>query len=570
MNRHERRKQLKSKKSNNNTVNSFLLDGIKQHMQRNYQEAENLYNKVLLREPTNYEALRHLGILNQDLENYEKAYNYFISAIKTNPNGFQALSNLATIHMQNKNYDLAHKCLIKSFKINSNYVPTINNLAGYYHKINDPKNAVEYSLRSLKLDPNNALARNQYAKSLMINNQPEKAIAILEELNNQYPRNDDFKSNLSSAYREMGEFEKANKISTEGFKENFKNLTYLLGYTKDKKNELSNEHLNYYDSLLENEKLSFDEKAAICHSFFEYFKNQKNYEKAGSYLVIGNDAQYAFRSFDMKREKEFFKKMQILFSKEMNFVIKDKIKKRIPIFVCGMPRSGTTLCEQILSSHSKVTGAGELNYLAEASKINRVLQPSEEQIGNFELTLKSNQNLLEARNLYLDKLSLRDKDDSVYICDKMPHNFIFIGFIKLILPEAKIIYCKRDPIDNCFSLYSHKFIELSHQYSYNQKILVEYYKLHQKLMNFWFQKYSDDIFVLDNEELVNNQETVSKKLINFCELKWEKQCLEFHKNKRQVRTASIEQVRKPINKKSIGAWKKYENYLSEMLSEIKI
>ena len=88
-------------------------------------------------------------------------------------------------------------------------------------------------------------------------------------------------------------------------------------------------------------------------------------------------------------------------------------------------------------------------------------------------------------------------------------------------------------------------------------------------MNFWFQKYSDDIFVLDNEELVNNQETVSKKLINFCELKWEKQCLEFHKNKRQVRTASIEQVRKPINKKSIGAWKKYEDYLSEMLSELK-
>ena len=95
MNRHERRKQLKSKKRNNNTVNGFLLDGIKQHMKRNYQEAENLYNKALLREPANYEALRHLGILNQDLENYEKAYNYFISAIKTNPNGFQIRMDLS-------------------------------------------------------------------------------------------------------------------------------------------------------------------------------------------------------------------------------------------------------------------------------------------------------------------------------------------------------------------------------------------------------------------------------------------------------------------------------------------
>jgi len=150
----------------------------------------------------------------------------------------------------------------------------------------------------------------------------------------------------------------------------------------------------------------------------------------------------------------------------------------------------------------------------------------------------------------------------------MPHNFLFIGLIKLILPEAKIIYCKRDPMDNCFSLYSHKFIDVSHQYSYNQKMLVEYYKLHQDIMKFWLKDYSDDIFVLDNEELVNNQENTSKKLIDFCDLNWEKQCLEFHKNKRQVRTASIEQVRKPINNKSIGAWKKYESYLSEMLMEL--
>ena len=150
----------------------------------------------------------------------------------------------------------------------------------------------------------------------------------------------------------------------------------------------------------------------------------------------------------------------------------------------------------------------------------------------------------------------------------MPHNFIFIGLIKLILPEAKIIYCKRDPIDNCFSLYSHKFVEVSHQYSYNQKMLGEYYKLHQDLMRFWLKGYGKSIYVLDNEELVNKQESISKELISFCNLEWEKQCLDFHKNKRQVRTASIEQVRKPINNKSIGAWKKYENYLSEMLLEL--
>ncbi len=566
MNRHERRRQKKNNKLNQ-SINQDLLEGIKFHTNKNYIKAEVLYNKVLSSEPANYEAIRHLGILYQDLEQYEKAYNYFLQALKVNPKGFQALSNLATIHMENKNYELAHKCLSQSFKINSNYVPTINNLAGYYHKINDPKNAIHYSQLSIKIQPGNPIALDQYAKALIINNRPEEAIDILEKLNENFPSNDNFKHNLSTAYREIGEFKKANKISSEGFKNDYKNIAYLLGYTKDKKNKLKEEHINYYDHLLAEKGLKSEDKTLICHSFFEYFKNQSDYKKAGSYLTKGNNAQYNLKEFNLESEKKFFDKLKSIFSKKIDFEFEDKINKQIPIFVCGMPRSGTTLCEQILSSHSKITGAGELDYLAEVLDF-RLIQPTKNQINNLELIIKNHDSLKTAREQYLDKLSKRDKGDSIYICDKMPHNFIFIGLIKLILPEAKIIYCKRDPIDNCFSLYSHKFVEVSHQYSYNQKMLAQYYKLHQDLMKFWFKKHADDIFILDNEELVNNQETMSKKLIEHCELEWEEQCLDFHKNKRQVRTASIEQVRKPINNKSIGAWKKYEDYLSEMLSEL--
>ena len=226
------------------------------------------------------------------------------------------------------------------------------------------------------------------------------------------------------------------------------------------------------------------------------------------------------------------------------------------------------MCEQILSSHSRVDGAGELSYLAETSNINKIISPTDDELNKFEETVNSKKDLLQTREKYLDYLKSHGKDDVQYICDKMPHNFILIGLIKLIFPEAKIIYCKRNPIDNCFSLYSHKFMEMSHQYSYDQRMLAKYYLLHEKLMKFWLKKMGDDIFILDNEELVNNQESISKKLIKFCKLEWENQCLEFHKNKRQVRTASIEQVRKPINNKSIGAWKKYERFLKEMVSEL--
>ena len=564
MNRHERRRQKKSNKLNQ-TVNPDLLQGIKLHTNKNFKEAETLYNRVLLSEPTNYEALRHLGILFQDLKENEKAYNYFMEALKVNPKGFQAMGNLGTIHMLNKNYELAHKCLMNSFRINSNYVPTINNLAAYYHKVHDPKNALHYAKLSLKIQPNNPLALVQYAKALIISGELEEAIGLLEKLTENYPENDDIRYDLSAAYREIGEFKKSNKLSTELFKKDYQNASYFIGYTKDKNNKLTEKHIKYYSEKLESEDLSIDDKILINFSFFEYFKNQKDYQRAGSYLKKSNDAQYSVKEFDLKHEKQFFEKLKTIFSKKLDFICEERVKSQIPVFVCGMPRSGTTLCEQILSSHSKVTGAGELDFLTEVTDT-RLIQPTKEQIKHFEKFLKSKSSLKSARDKYLEKLAKRDKNNALYICDKMPHNFLFIGLIKLILPEAKIIYCKRDLMDNCFSLYSHKFIDVSHQYSYNQKMLVEYYKLHQDLMEFWLKDHSNDIFVLDNEELVNNQETVTKKLINFCELDWEKQCLEFHKNKRQVRTASIEQVRKPMNNKSIGAWKKYEKYLSEMIA----
>ena len=256
MNRHERRRQKKSNKLNQ-TVNPDLLQGIKLHTQKNYKEAEDLYNKVLLSEPKNYEALRHLGILCQDLKEYERAYNYFMQALKTNPKGFQALSNLATIHMLNKNYDLAHKCLMNSFKINSTYVPTINNLASYYHKVHEAKNALHYAELSLSIQPNNPLALIQYAKALTINNELEKAIGLLEKLNENFPDNDDVKYDLSTAYREIGEFKKANKLSTDVFKKDYKNTSYLLGYIKDKENKLKEEHVNFYNEKLKgNMKIS--------------------------------------------------------------------------------------------------------------------------------------------------------------------------------------------------------------------------------------------------------------------------------------------------------------------------
>ncbi len=568
MNRHERRKQKKININNNSSQNE-LLKAIQFHFKKDFVNAETLYKKVITLDPNNYDAIRHLGILKQDQGNYEEAYNNYLMCIKIKPNGFEALNNLGGVHVRNKNYQLALKCFNRSYEINQSYVPTINNLASLYHKLNRPMEALKMSSKALEYQPNNLITLNQHAKALILNNDIKEAIKLLEKYHKTFPDHEDFALNLSTAYKEMGEFEKSNKIINKQFKVNFKNLQYLLGYVHIKENKLSDEHINYYEEQLRQDQFIEDDKVLICHAFFRNFANQKNYDKAGEYLIKGNDIQYKMKPFNLDKEKEVYNKIRSLFQ-EKKSVKWEKNTNPKPIFICGMPRSGTTLCEQILCSHSKVDGAGELTYLAEMSGINQIISPDNISLDKFENVVNDKSASQKTRNDYLNALNIHAEKNPEYICDKMPHNYVLIGLIKYLFPEAKIIYCKRNPIDNCFSLYSHKFTELSHQYSYNQNMLANYYKLHQELMNFWIEKFKDGIFVLDNEDLVNNQEKVSKQLIDFCELQWEDQCLDFHKTKRQVRTASIEQVRQPINKKSIGAWKKYEKYFTELVGALNI
>ena len=565
MNRHQRRKEEKKQNRNLNFQN-LLLNAIDLHSKKQFKEAEKIYMRLIVSDPNNYDVQRHLGILFQDQGKYEKAYNFYLKAIDSKANGFEAISNLGTIHLVNKNSDLAMKCFEKALSINPKYIPAINNLAGLHHRLGDSKLSLKYAKLALSLQPDNIITRNQYAKSLILNSKLDEAIKIFRTLVKENPSHDDFKINLSTALRENGEITEANTIINSVFEADFKKIEYLSYYASDKKNKLSTEQVEYYEGLLNSESTRIEEKITIAFAFFEFYRNQGNYDLSGKYLTKFTNIHFKQREFDIDRERIFFNSIKDMFH-ELSFRPKDTNTNVKPVFICGMPRSGTTLCEQILSTHSKVVGAGELSLLTELTKIEKLIQTPPDKVNYFKEKINDKKFLQDVRDKYLSFISDYSDGNIEYVTDKLPHNFIFIGLIKLIFPEAKIIYCKRDPMDNCYSLYTHKFIDMAHHYSYDQVMLGKYYLLHVDLMKFWLDKHKD-IFVLDNEELVDNQEIISKALIKHCNLKWEKECLNFHNTKRQVRTASIEQVRQPINKKSIGAWRKYEPYLTELVSTL--
>ena len=176
MNRQSRRKQ-KNNFALNKVSHNQLIEAIKLHSEKQFLAAEKIYKKLLNSHPKNYDIIRHLGILNQDLGNLEIAYNLFMKSLKINPNGFESLNNLGVIHLNNSNYVMALKCFNQSLKIKPNYVPTINNLAGYYHKRQLKKEALFYAKQGLQLQPTNPLALIK-RKGLIINNEMNKAILI--------------------------------------------------------------------------------------------------------------------------------------------------------------------------------------------------------------------------------------------------------------------------------------------------------------------------------------------------------------------------------------------------------
>jgi hypothetical protein len=218
-----------------------------------------------------------------------------------------------------------------------------------------------------------------------------------------------------------------------------------------------------------------------------------------------------------------------------------------------MPRSGTTLVEQIISSHSKVTGAGELNF---AAQFGAAIATG--------ITEANNESLLKFRHNYLNKLQ-NISNGNLIVTDKTPQNFRYIGLLAAAFPEAKIVHVKRSPAAVCWANYKKYFVSKSIDYCYAIDDVINYYKLYENLMGFWGNTLSNRIYNLDYEQLTVNQETETRQLIEYLGLDWDENCLSPQNNKRSVTTASNLQVRQKVYQGSSEQWKKYQPFLNGAL-----
>ena len=233
-------------------------------------------------------------------------------------------------------------------------------------------------------------------------------------------------------------------------------------------------------------------------------------------------------------------------------------KTNDPIFILGLPRAGSTLIEQILSSHSLIEGTQEHhNIMTIGRKIRSINNTDNYTDSLFEL---KDEDILEYGNKYINETMWSRKEKNFFI-DKMPNNFPYIGLIKMILPNAKIIDARRNPLDGCFSCFKQFFAKGQH-FTYDLDDIARYYKDYERIMLFWNSIFPDSIYKISYEDVIENPESEVKKLLNYLELDFEESCMDFYKSKRPVKTASSEQVRQPIYKSGVNYWKNYEDNLT--------
>jgi tetratricopeptide (TPR) repeat protein len=288
-------------------------------------------------------------------------------------------------------------------------------------------------------------------------------------------------------------------------------------------------------------------------------------ERSFAHFIDGNAAKRHIEDYDEDANLEMMRHIESVFTADLlarNANAGDPSK--VPVFILGMPRSGSTLTEQILASHPSVFGAGEMRYLGEAARSFRG-QDASDYFPDVMRELTPGQ-LRDFGARYVEQLR-GWAPEAARITDKMPANFRFVGLIRMVLPNAKIIHTRRDPLDTCMSCFTRLFGKKS--FTSDLVTLGRYYRQYETLMAHWRTVLPDGAMLeVQYEELVGDFENQARRIVAYCGLEWDDKCREFHQNPRPVRTASVTQVRQPIYRSAIGRWKPYEMMLQPLLNEL--
>lgn len=483
-----------------------------------------LKTKVLLKKDrTQITFYNYIGLSYRELNKFELAEETFKAGLKINAYASSLLCNLGALYRIWGKYLDAEIIFKRALEINPKDFNALFNFGNLYRDLNKVEMAITHYDKALKINPKNEVLLTSLAATYQIDGNFEKSKEIISLMQTYFPNN---------------------VVSDKWFSTMHKYQT-------------NDDHQKKMIEKLKKPEQSIENKIVLNFAIAKSYEDQNEYKLSAEHIIEANKLRFnTFKNFNIKDEINSYTKMKEKFESYKFNLNTEKDKPNL-IFIVGLPRSGTTLTHQILSSHSEIFGAGELPILRNIFK---------DIIKDEDLMTKI-LNEDQQNNKYLKDLSLniinqfKQFEQKLIILDKAPLNFIWIGLIKVLFPNSKIIHCKRNLKDTALSIYKNTFEGSTLPWSYDQQSLIEYINFYKNLMIFWEIKLSNEIYHCEYEKLVSDSANEIKKLVNFCNLNWEESCLNHTKNKTPIKTVSIVQARKPIYKNSVNISDEYLKYL---------
>jgi len=492
------------------------------------ENAKIVFKDILQIAPNDSDMHNSYGVILAQDNLYQDSIPYFKKALKINKNHADALANLGLAYHKTQEFNLAKDFYYKSLKLRDNHLKTYINLGALYQELGDLDNTIS----------------NYKMASELASNNDDKAETI---------------NNMGIAYGEFGKTETAADCYR-------RSLELKPDYYPAFRHLCTTGLIDIDDPIFirmeKTFKSNIDDNAKLLIGFGLGFVYDKagDYDKAFKYIKIANE-------LNLKRIN-YTHDIKII-TKEVPLRFPQIIKKDIehknnwkPIFIVGMPRSGSSMIEKVLDNNDDVDQMGELitlDNLIARRKVNNVNWP-------YNISEYESEEIKYISKKYIDiALQINPNLKKIFI-DKMPGNFTHVGLIKLSFPDSKIIHIRRNPLDNILSIYMLKFSD-AHRYSFDLAHITEYYKNQEKLMGYWKSLFPEDIHTLNYEEFVSNPKDETKKLYSFCKLDYKDGDERFDLNKNITRTASNHQVKQKINKNSLNRWKNYKNEIHTLIEE---
>lgn len=571
--------------------------GIALYDSKQYDEAEACQKQALALDPRLPTALNNLGSIQRERKDREGAIAYYRKVLDVAPTYLESISNLGAVLCELDRPEEALEVLTGGLRLNPNYAELHCNIANAFLLLEQLDKARFGFERALALRPNyleayQGLARLQQEsghlseaeamaqKALALNPAKPELYSLLggihlelgraDQSAQDYARALELDPKLVSAHlgkgqmlMEQGQMEEAEASFRHALELDADNLAARLSLAQVKKVKEGDDNLaalltaaEKLDSMPETRALSLHFALGKAHD------DLKHYDEAFAHYQAGCALKRKRLNYSADNTDLVVDNIAALFSKDnIERLRGGGCDSELPIFVLGMPRSGTTLTEQIIASHPRVYGAGELNDLLDLACRGPEGKGTEYPTALRDITPDGLRQLGEQ---YVARLRARNASAD-RITDKMPANFNCLGLIHLMLPRAKIIHVKRNPVDTCLSGFTRLFNRSQH-HSYDLVEMGRYYRSYARLMEHWRAVLPAGAFYeVQYEELVADQEAQSRALIEYCGLEWDDACLQPHKTERSIRTASVTQVRQPVYNSSVERWRKYEPHLGPLL-----